>query len=157
MHSYSREISCGLAYHNIITTIMNEYHLNLHDTLIWLGTYTDAIVSRFLLNIKRLPSWDPDTDGRVRMYVDGLGQWVRGNDDWSYEGKRYYGNDGQSIREDRILRLCQRTGNYLKPEHEGDADGERNFNELVERQLSCINAWEDWRVWWSRLVDWRKL
>ncbi|KIM41852.1 hypothetical protein M413DRAFT_27416 [Hebeloma cylindrosporum] len=150
MHSYSREISCGLAYHNIITTIMNEYRLDLRDALTWLGTYTDAIVSRFLSNIKQIPSWDPDTDRRVRTYVDGLGQWVRGNDDWSYESKRYYGNDGLSIREDRILKLRRRTGNYLNAEFEVDTDnGGRNI-ELRERQASCMNAfWEDWRLFFS--------
>jgi len=118
---------------------MNEHHLDLHDTLTWLGRYTDVIVSRFLSNIKHIPSWDPDTDRRVRKYVDGLGQWVRGNDDWSYESKRYYGDDGLSIREDRILRLSQRTGNYLKPEFEVDVYGESNC-ELVEKSANCINV-----------------
>ena len=135
---------------------MNEHHLDLHDTLTWLETYTDAIVFRFLSNIKHIPSWDPDTDRRVQKYVDGLGQWVRGNDDWSYESKRYYGDDGLSIREDRILRLSQRTGNYLKPGFEVDVDGEINLD-LVERSVQRVNAWEDWRVWWGRLLSWRKL
>jgi len=41
------------------------------------------------------------------MYIDGIGQCVRGNDDWSYESKRYYGNDGPRIREDGILKISR--------------------------------------------------
>jgi hypothetical protein len=107
MHSYIRESSCGLGDHNIMTTIMAEYNLGLQDALVWLGTYTDAIVSRFLSNLKGIPSWDPDTDKRVQMYIEGVGQCVRGNDDWCYETTRYYGDNGLKIRDDRILRISK--------------------------------------------------
>ena len=86
---------------------MAEYHLGLQDALNWLETYTDAVVSRFLCDLKQVPSWDPDTDRKVQMYIDGVGQWVRGNDDWPYETKRYYGDDGLRIRDDRILRISR--------------------------------------------------
>jgi hypothetical protein len=108
MHSYSRESFSGLEDHNLITVIMAEYRMGLQDALNWLGTYTDGVVSRFLSNLKKIPSWDPDTDRKVQMYIDGVGQWVRGNDDWAYEAKRYYGDDRLRIREDRILRISQR-------------------------------------------------
>jgi hypothetical protein len=148
MHSYVREISCGLAYHNIITAVMTEYHLDLQGALNWLGTYSDAVVSRFLSNIKRIPSWDSDTDKKVQTYIKGLGQWVRGNDDWSYESKRYHGDDGLRIREDRILRVCQRTGNYLKPGFDANANEGEDFG-CKKRPLSYVEAVrKDWQVWW---------
>ena len=39
------------------------------------------------------------------MYIDGVGKWVSGIDDWSYKSERYYGDDGltRMLREDRIL------------------------------------------------------
>lgn len=107
MHSYNRESSSGLGDHNLITTIMTEYHLDLQGAFNWLGTYSDAVISRFLSNLKQIPSWDPDTDRRVQIYIDGIGQCVRGNDDWSYESKRYYGDDGPRIREGGILKISR--------------------------------------------------
>lgn len=92
-----------------MTAIMTEHHLDLQNALHWLGTYTDGVISRFLSHVKRIPSWGPAIDRRVQVYIDGLGTWVRGNDDWSYETKRYHGDAGPKIREDRILRLSQRS------------------------------------------------
>ena len=86
---------------------MAEHNLGLQDALNALGKYSDAIVSRFLSNLERIPSWDPATDKRVQMYIDGLGQCVRGLDDWSFESKRYYGDDGQTVRGDRVIRISQ--------------------------------------------------
>jgi len=108
MHSYYRESSSGLGDHNLITVIMAEYHLGLQDALNWLGTYADGLVSQFLSNLKQIPSWDPDTDRKVQMYIDGIGQWVRGQDDWAHEAERYYGDDRLRIQKDRILRISQR-------------------------------------------------
>jgi len=107
MHSYIREFSSGLGFHNLITTFMAEHNLGLQDALNWLGTYNDAIVSRFLSNLKRVPSWDLATDRRVQIYIDGLGQCNKGLDDWSFESKRYYGDDGPTVRRDRIIRISQ--------------------------------------------------
>ena len=108
MHSYSRESSSGLGDHNLVTVIMAEYNLGVQDALNWLGTYTDGVISRFFSYLKAIPSWDPDTDRKVQMYIDGVGQWVRGNDDWSYETERYYGDDRLMVRKDRILKISQR-------------------------------------------------
>ncbi|KAF8900414.1 isoprenoid synthase domain-containing protein [Gymnopilus junonius] len=115
MHSYTREISCGLASHNIITPIMRDYNLDLQSALEWLGTYTDGVVSKFLSNLTQVPSFDDqDLEERLWTYVDGLGQWVRGNDDWSCEGKRYYGDDGLIIKKTRLISVEPRWGNYLR-------------------------------------------
>ena len=39
---------------------MAEYNLGVQDALNWLGTYNDGVISRFLSNLKQIPSWDPD-------------------------------------------------------------------------------------------------
>uniref|UniRef100_A0A8H7XMK6 Terpene synthase n=1 Tax=Psilocybe cubensis TaxID=181762 RepID=A0A8H7XMK6_PSICU len=114
MHSYIREISCGLADHNVLTPIMRDYNLDLQSALNWMDTYTSRVIERFLSNQARMPSWGPDIDARVRMYIDGLGQWVRGNDDWSCEGKRYHGSDGLVIRDTRMVTICPRKANYIQ-------------------------------------------
>ena len=125
MHSYQREISCGLASHNIITPIMKDYNLDLQGALDWLGTYTDGVVSKFLSDLSNVPSFNnEDLEERVWTYVDGLGQWVRGNDDWSYEAKRYHGDDGLVVKETRMISIKPRWGNYLRLQEEVVAEEE---------------------------------
>ncbi|KAF9002127.1 isoprenoid synthase domain-containing protein, partial [Cyathus striatus] len=46
----------------------------------------------------------------LQIYVDGLGNWVRGNDCWCYESKRYYGDGGEIVRQTGIITLKGGTG-----------------------------------------------
>lgn len=95
---------------------MKEHNLDLQAALDWLGAHCEQTISRFLSNVKRVPSWGAETDEKVKVYIDGMGQWVRGNDDWSHQSKRYYGHDGPIIKETRIITLDmdRATRSYLK-------------------------------------------
>ena len=98
MHSYGVECSCGLDQHNIITLIMEKYHLNLQQALYWLSGYISKTVSNFLSNSCGLPSWGEKIDKAVSVYINWVGICVRGNDAWSYETTRYYGEDGLKVQ-----------------------------------------------------------
>ena len=95
---------------------MKDFQLDLQAALEWLKTHCAQTVSRFLKNLNNVPSWGSEVDDKVQIYIDGLGQWVRGNDDWSYEGKRYYGEEGLSITATRVLALRggREVANYLQ-------------------------------------------
>ncbi|PPQ95114.1 hypothetical protein CVT25_011657 [Psilocybe cyanescens] len=142
MHSYIREISCGLADHNVITPIMRDYSLDLQEAFDWLGEYTDGVVERFLSNQQRVPSWGSEIDERVQMYIDGLGQWVRGNDDWSCEGKRYHGSDGLVIRDTRMVSICPRKANYIQE----DSETHPVITDSELRMQSADNAHKTWLI-----------
>ncbi|CAA7262204.1 unnamed protein product [Cyclocybe aegerita] len=114
MHSYVRELSCGHENHNLITAIMLEHRLNRQDAFHWLGSHCSRVVDQFLSDLDELPSWGEPTDSGVRDYINGLGQWVRGNDDWSTESKRYYGEDGETIRQERLVTTRSGESNYIK-------------------------------------------
>ncbi|KAF9555722.1 terpenoid synthase [Agrocybe pediades] len=116
MHSYVREYSCGLGNHNILTPIMKEHNLGLQESLDWLGSYTAVLIEKFVTDLDRIPSWGPEMDDCVQTYIDGLGQWIRGNDDWSCESKRYHGNEGMRIRDTRVVCLAWKPDNYAKME-----------------------------------------
>jgi len=116
MHSYVREMSCGLADHNFISVIMKEYDIDLQSAFDWLGEYTDGVISRFFHELSHLPTWSPIVDDRLREYINGLGHWVRGNDDWSCESKRYHGSDGLKVRQLRVVWICPRIANYVGAE-----------------------------------------
>jgi hypothetical protein len=153
MHSYVREISCGLANHNIITVIMHERNLDLQGALDWLDRYANGIVSCFLSDLRRVPSWGPEVDARVRVYIDGLGQWVRGNDDWSCEGKRYHGDDGMKIKETRLISILPRTGNYLVAEKESERISSRPTIRSQSQHIRRLEwMYQALRSWWAFFV-----
>lgn len=98
----------GLDGHNIVTSVMRELKLDRAGALEWLQTYINNFVSTFLSDLERLPSWGEEIDKKVKTYIDGLGHWVRGNDDWSFESERYYGTRGLEVQKHRIVSLLPR-------------------------------------------------
>ena len=92
---------------------MKEYGINRQSAFNKLGEYTDDLVAKFLSEMSHLPKWSPEVDDRLLEYIQGLGQWVRGNDDWSCESKRYYGDDGLRVREQRIVFVSSDLANYI--------------------------------------------
>ena len=113
MHSYRLELSRGLEVHNIITAIMEEYHIDLQQALYWLSGYASKTISNFLTTIRALPSWGEKVDRAVMVYIDRVARCVRGYDAWSYETNRYYGNDGLKVRECRKITLLPRDTGYI--------------------------------------------
>ena len=47
-------------------------------------------------------------DADVARYIDGIGNWVRANDSWSFESQRYFGTKGLEIQEARVVTLFPR-------------------------------------------------
>ena len=84
---------------------MQEQDLCVQGAINWLESYAACVHDDFLANLTNLPSWGEDVDRRVKIYIDGLGQWVRGNDDWTFEGGRYFGDKGSLVRRTRIMIL----------------------------------------------------
>jgi Delta6-protoilludene synthase len=65
---------------------MNEKGLDLQPALDWIGELHDGLVNQFLADYPKVPSFgNPTLDEDVATYVDGLGNWVRANDMWSFE------------------------------------------------------------------------
>jgi Delta6-protoilludene synthase len=115
MHSYWLERSRGLEKHNIITAIMEEYHLDLQQALYWLAGYASKLTSNILASIRTLPSssWGEKIDRAVMLYIDRVGRGIRGYDAWSYETKRYYGDDGLKVLECRKITLLPPDSGYI--------------------------------------------
>ena len=61
-------------------------------------------------NIANLPSWGQEVDQRVKIYINGVAQVVRGCDNWAYEGRRYFGNRGLEVQKTKVMTL-----NLLSP------------------------------------------
>jgi len=105
IHSYPVELSRGIAFHNIITSIIHEHHLDVPAAMKWLEEFGRHRVATFLNGIEELPSWGPEIDGKVRQYIDSIGYLVRGTDTWCYESERYWGRKGKEIQTTRMVTI----------------------------------------------------
>ncbi|CAA7266764.1 unnamed protein product [Cyclocybe aegerita] len=66
----------------------------------WLEGYAAGVQAAFLDNIANLPSCAKEVESRVNIYVNELAQWARGNDDWTFESGRYFGDRGPENQSD---------------------------------------------------------
>ena len=103
MHSYPIELSRGIAFHNIVASIIHEHHLDVPAAMKWLEEFGRQRIATFLNGMKELPSWGLEIDGKVRQYIDDIGYLIRGTDAWSYESEKYWGEKGKEIRTTRMV------------------------------------------------------
>ncbi|KZP33092.1 terpenoid synthase [Athelia psychrophila] len=113
MYSYKKEVLGGDADYNAVTVVMYNQKTDLAGALQWISNTHDELVDRFLstrqdvLDKRGVPSWGKDTDRQVAAYVDGLGQWIRGHDEWNFESGRYFGSDGLKIQKSRRVVIAK--------------------------------------------------
>ncbi|KAJ7854579.1 terpenoid synthase [Mycena olivaceomarginata] len=82
--SYNVEQARGDADHNLVTIVMHELDLDLDRAVQWIADWNDSL---------------------VRTYTDGIGNWARACDQWSFESGRYFGKDGLDIQRNRKVIL----------------------------------------------------
>ncbi|KAK4184826.1 terpenoid synthase [Podospora australis] len=92
--SYNPEQARGDEGHNLLTVVMNQYpELSLQQAIDWIEVYHDGVVKEFL-EYQMVASLFPGERKKVRdqllQYADGLGQWPRSNDCWSFEVSVFY-------------------------------------------------------------------
>ncbi len=105
MHSYVVEVARGIAFHNIVTSIVEEHKVDVPAAMEWLDNFGKYRVDTFLNGIEQLPSWGPEIDANVQKYIKSIGYVVRGADAWSYESERYWGKKGMEIQKTRQVTL----------------------------------------------------
>jgi len=87
---------------NILTVIINEENVGLKEAVKRLCDLHEEAAERFLYLRNNLPPFDAEVKEELGQWFDGIGAWVRGNVDWSFEAGRYYGTKGQEISETRL-------------------------------------------------------
>lgn len=105
MHSYPVELARGIAFHNIVTSIIQEHEMNVPEAMQWLEDFGRHRVNTFLDGFEELPSWGPEIDRDVQKYIESIGYLVRGADAWSYESERYWGKKGLEVQQTRVVTL----------------------------------------------------
>ena len=91
--------------HNIITCVMNEHNTDVNGAMQWAGNFLLGAAQRFHDAMAALSQWEEPLNSQVKEFCDGLGRYVRANDDWSFESERYFGNKGLEIQEKRWMSL----------------------------------------------------
>jgi Delta6-protoilludene synthase len=67
---------------------MNQFGLGVQDALDWIGRLHDDLLDRFLDDYQNLPTFPEESETvnyEIAEYADALGNWVRANDQWSFE------------------------------------------------------------------------
>ncbi|KIM35056.1 hypothetical protein M413DRAFT_32803 [Hebeloma cylindrosporum] len=107
LFSYAKEKARdeGSAVHNAVEIVMVEKDLDIQGAVKELERYIAGVMAEFLDNAANLPTWGEEMDGKTKAYVDGLAQWIRGNDCWSFETTRYFGKEGLEIQKTRVMKI----------------------------------------------------
>ncbi|KAJ6555586.1 terpenoid synthase [Mycena vulgaris] len=110
--SYNVEQARGDDEHNLVTIVMHQYHMNAQQAMNWISDLHDDIVKEFLDAWDSLPTFGGPVDREIRTYVDGLGNWVRANDAWSFESERYFGKQGLEVMRSRTVNLLPKMNGH---------------------------------------------
>ncbi|KAF9040486.1 terpenoid synthase [Hymenopellis radicata] len=96
--------------HNIVTVAKNSLCLSLDDALTWISNLHDVSAEMFLERYSFLQDDHAvyQSSEAAQEYIDGVGNWVRANDCWSFESERYFGKDGPMVQNSRLVELLPR-------------------------------------------------
>ncbi|KAF4571081.1 terpene cyclase [Pleurotus pulmonarius] len=104
LFSYNVEQSRGDT-HNMIPVIMHQRGLNLQEAVEYVGALCKSSIQRFETDRKNLPTWGPEIDRDVAVYVEGLQNWIVGSLHWSFDSERYFGTSGHEVKQQRLVKL----------------------------------------------------
>jgi hypothetical protein len=89
----------------MICVFMINDGLNLQQAVDRIGDLCKQTIDTFIENQARVPSWGDDVDRDVKLYVNGLQEWIVGSLHWSFMTTRYFGDNGGAIKATRIVEL----------------------------------------------------
>jgi hypothetical protein len=89
----------------MIHVVMNERGLDLQSAVDFVGDLCKQTIDRFVENKDMLPSWEPEIDGQVQIYVGALEDWIIGSFHWALDSERYFRKSGPEVKATRIIYL----------------------------------------------------
>jgi hypothetical protein len=89
----------------MIVILMKHRGLDLQPAVDFVGNKCKSSVDRFTAERERLPSWGPEIDEQVKIYVNGLADWIVGSLHWSFDSERYFGKLGLEVKATRRVTL----------------------------------------------------
>jgi len=95
----------------MIAIVMKYQGLGLQAAVDFVGELCRQTIDSFMEYQKNIPSWGPELDRDVAMYVQGLQDWIVGSLHWSFITERYFGKDGPEVKKTRIVKLLPKKEN----------------------------------------------
>ena len=89
----------------MIVIMMHHHGMSLQEAADFVGDLCKKSIDRFIEDRAHLPSWGPEIDAQVQVYVEGLADWIVGSLHWSFDSERYFGKKGPQIKESRVVNL----------------------------------------------------
>ncbi len=107
---------------------MQQFGVNVQEAMDHIGNLHDQFVDQFFEQWRHIPVFGGPLDEEIRAYCNMLGNWIRGNDSWSFEvctapsstvwifilmlsqSERYFGVRGPEIQTSRSVRLSRKLG-----------------------------------------------
>jgi alpha-muurolene/germacrene-A/gamma-muurolene synthase len=89
----------------MICVFMTNDGLDLQQAVDRVGEMCKQAIDTFIENQARVPSWGDRLDKDVKLYVNGMQEWISGSLQWSFLTKRYFGDNGQLVKATRVVEL----------------------------------------------------
>ncbi|EJT99588.1 terpenoid synthase [Dacryopinax primogenitus] len=87
---------------NIAMSVMHEKGLGVQDAMDHSSKLFGDVVENYVTARATLPSWGPEIDKMVELYLHGMEYWVIGSTEWCFWTQRYF-EDGLAVREKRVI------------------------------------------------------
>jgi 5-epi-alpha-selinene synthase len=86
--SLEKEMRVG-DVHNLVVVLQHHHQISLQQAIHMAIEQHNAEMKAYLELEPQVPSFGPDIDPQVQLYLRGLRHWMRGNLDWGLTAKRY--------------------------------------------------------------------
>lgn len=102
----------------MIPVVMNQYGVDLQAAIDFVGQLCKQSIDRFNEERTHIPSWGPEIDRQLAIYVDGLANWIVGSLHWSFKSERYFGKSAQEVKLKLTVELLpkRKTGDHDLPD-----------------------------------------
>ncbi|KAF8269054.1 isoprenoid synthase domain-containing protein [Lactarius quietus] len=82
----------------VLDNDMLSYNTDIKGAMNWVSNYHKELESKFMdLYETKIPKFGKPVDTELAQYVDGIGNIVWANYQWSFETERYFGKSGPEI------------------------------------------------------------
>ena len=92
----------------MVCVFMTHDGLSLQEAVDRVGEVYKQALDSFIENQKRVPSWGDSIDKDIKLYINGMQEWVIGSINWSFVTMRYFGDNGGSVKATRIVDLLSK-------------------------------------------------
>ena len=85
---------------------MHQNQTDIQGAMNWVHDRHKEVKAQFMnLYENKIPKFGEPVDTELARFVDGVGNFVRANDQWNFESEQYFGKKGLEIQKTRWVTL----------------------------------------------------